>query len=52
MFSSIITPRNLVNNSRFISILFKVIVGNLNRILSHAPYLSKKEILSFPSVKR
>ena len=34
--SSIITPRNLTEDSRFISILLKVIVANLNAMLSRA----------------
>ena len=36
IFSSIITPRNLTEDSRLISILLKVIVGNFNGMLSHA----------------
>ena len=36
MFSSIITPTNLTEDSRLISILLRVKVGKLNGILSHA----------------
>ena len=34
--SSVITARNLIKDSRFISILLKVMVGNLHGILSRA----------------
>ena len=51
MFLSVINPRNLVKDSRFISMLLKVIVGNLNGVLSHALCLSKKKYLVFPALR-
>ena len=51
IFSSIITPRNLTEDSRLISILLKVIVGNLNGILSHVLGLWKNRYLVFPALR-
>ena len=51
IFSSIITPRNLIKNSRFISILLKVIVGNLNGIPSRTLCLWKNRYLVFPALR-
>ena len=50
-FLSIITPRNLLQDSHFILILFWVIVGNLNGILSCALCLSKNVYLIFPALR-
>ena len=51
MLSSIITPRNLTEDSRLISILLKVVVGNPNGILSHALGLRKNRYLVFPALR-
>ena len=51
MFSFIITLRNLMKDSRFISILMKVMVGNLIGILSRALCLCKNIYLVFPALR-
>ena len=51
IFSSVITARNLTKDSRFISILLKVMVGNLNGILSRAICLWKNRCLVFPALR-
>ena len=51
MFSFVITLRNLMKNSRFISILMKVMVGNLIGILSRALCLYKNIYLVFPALR-
>ena len=43
MFSSFTTPKK-IKDSRFISIPLKVMVGNLNGILSRAPFYEKRDI--------
>ena len=51
IFSSVITPRNLTEDSPFILILLKILVGNLNGILSHALGLWKNRYLVFPALR-
>ena len=51
IFSSVITPRNLTEDSRFISIQLKILEGNLNGILSRALGLWKNRYLVFPALR-